>query len=399
MRGCALRSDWRRAAFVGLAIGGVTACEIEKVEIPRPDKSLALHGVLSASAPSQVVLLERTRNGSVAVYAPSFDLESPLGSDSGIAESGAQMTLTAPDGKVFAAIEDSRVNIDRSGRGVYRFYVGGSALVRGAPYRLRVVVSNGVELTAETSLPAGTVKTAPDTGAFNRAKDTLQVAWSAAAGARSYFVRIETPYGPRSFFTDSTHIRFTGDLRNIELDALPRVFIPGFPQTITVSAVDSNYYDWFRTHNASVSGQGLISRVNGGLGVFGSLVRLTLKDIEVTAPQPEPAAGHFDFSGSAEEGLSNSYPWIELYVESVSARRDQGDALTGRYARTDLFARPGCPICGVLGTVKDGHVELAFLAAWSARDTVEYFTGDLHGDTLVGSYRRAGGRVRFTRRR
>ena len=39
----------------------VVACEIEKVEIPRPDRALALHGVLSASAYSQVVLLERTK--------------------------------------------------------------------------------------------------------------------------------------------------------------------------------------------------------------------------------------------------------------------------------------------------------------------------------------------------
>lgn len=394
-----MRSDQWRAGLVVLAMAAVTACEIEKVEIPRPDKGLALHGVLSASAPSQVVLLERTRNGSVSVFAPSFDLESPLGSDSGIAEKGASMTLTTPDGQVLQAIEDSRVNIDHSGDGVYRFYLPGSALMRGEPYRLKVVASNGAVLSAETSLPAGVTAIVPEPGVFNRAKDTMQVSWNASAGARSYFVRIETPFGPRSFFTDSTHIRLTGDLRNIELDALPRVFVPGFPQTITVSAVDSNYYDWYRTHNAALTGQGLINRINGGIGVFGSLVRLTLKEVEVTAPQPEPSAGHFDFSGSAEEGLSNSYPWIELYVESVSARSDQADALTGRYSRTDLFARPGCPICGVLGTVKDGHVELAFLSAWSARDTVEYFTGDLHGDTLVGRYRRAGGPAHFTRRR
>ena len=376
----------------------MTACEIEKIQIPRPDKGLALHGVLSASAPSQVVLLERTRNGSVAVYAPSFDLESPLGSDSGIAESGALMTLTTPDGKVLEAIEDSRVNIDRSGTGVYRFYIAGSALVRGAPYRLKVIVSNGAALTAETSLPAGSTAMS-ESSTFDRARDTMQVSWSVADGARSYFVRIETPFGPRSFFTDSTHVRLTGDLRNIELDALPHVFIPGFPQTITVSAVDSNYYDWFRTHNSAVSGQGLINRVNGGIGVFGSLVRLKLKDVDVTAPQPEPSAGHFAFSGSADDAMFTPYTWLELYVESVAARSDQGDAITGRYGKRSTLSLPGCPVCGLLGTVKNGHVDLAFLRAWSARDTAEYFTGELHGDTLVGSYRGAGGVAHFLRRR
>ena len=59
------------------------ACEIEKVEIPRPAQLVALHGVLSASAPSQVVLLERTRNGSVDVRGPSFELESTTKAPSG----------------------------------------------------------------------------------------------------------------------------------------------------------------------------------------------------------------------------------------------------------------------------------------------------------------------------
>ena len=73
--------------------------------------------------------------------------------------------------------------------------------------------------------------------------------WTATPGARSYFVRVETPYGPRTFFTESTRVRLPAMLRNADVDALPHVFIPGFPQAVTVSAVDSNYYDWYRTHN------------------------------------------------------------------------------------------------------------------------------------------------------
>ena len=44
--------------------------------------------------------------------------------------------IKAPDGQVLRAIEDSRVNIDHSGDGVYRFYLPGGALMRGAPYCL-----------------------------------------------------------------------------------------------------------------------------------------------------------------------------------------------------------------------------------------------------------------------
>ena len=384
---------------MAVAIAAVSACEIEKIEIAPPPSGLALHGVLSASAPSQVVLLERTRNGTVSVYAPSFDLESPLGSDSGIAEGKARMTLTTPDGQVVRAIEDVTVNIDRSGTGVYRFYLPGSALLRGATYRLSVETARGEALTAETSLPGGAAAMVAESATFDRVRDTMVVSWQAVAGAPSYFVRIETPFGPRSFFTDSTRVRLTGDLRNVGLDALPRVFIPGFPQTITVSAVDANYYDWFRTRNTALTGRGLINRVTGGIGVFGSLVRLTFKDIEVTAPQLEPIAGRFDFGGTRDEALSTPYLEFNLYVESAASRSDQGDALSGNYRKRSTLSLPGCPVCGLLGSVKNGHVELAFLRAWSARDTAEFFTGELRGDTLVGSYRGAGGVARLIRRR
>ena len=89
----------------------VSACEIEKVGIPRTESLVSLHGVLSASASTQVVLLERTRNGSVQMFAPPFDLADPIVSDEGVAESRAVVRLTTPDGRVLTAVED---NITRS---------------------------------------------------------------------------------------------------------------------------------------------------------------------------------------------------------------------------------------------------------------------------------------------
>src|SRR5205085_1390570 len=80
--GSALRSKLLIMALVALA----SACELDKTAIPRTEPRLALHGVLSASAQTQVVLLERTRSGRVQLVAPSFDLEDPIGSGEGIAE-------------------------------------------------------------------------------------------------------------------------------------------------------------------------------------------------------------------------------------------------------------------------------------------------------------------------
>jgi hypothetical protein len=389
-----------RAASVAAAatLVVIAACEIEKVDIPRPEQQVALHGVLSASAFSQVVLLERTRNGSVSVFAPPFDLEDPLGSDDGIAETGATVTLTTPSGATLVAREDNR-ELFNTGQGVYRFSLPGSALERAGTYRLSVRTSKGEQLGAETVVPGGVPAVVAESRTFDRASDVLLLEWPASPGARSYFVRVETPFGPRAFFTDDTRVRLSGDLRNTDADGLPRVFIPGFPQAVTVSAVDSNYYDWFRTHNDALSGSGLINRVRGGLGVFGSLVRLRLLDVNVVAPQREPAAGSFRLIGTPTELSATPYQSLELYVESAAARSDQPDALSGRTFRRRSLGEVGCTLCGVLGSAHNGHVELQLLSGWSARDTTDTFVGELRGDTLIGSYRFAGGVARFVRER
>ena len=375
-----------------------SACELDKTAIPRTASQIALHGVLSASAATQVVLLERTRNGSVQFVAASFELEDPIGSDEGIAETGAIVTLRTPDGSVITATEDATTNGGK-GQGVYRFALAGSSLQRNASYHLSVITAAGQVLSAETSVPDGTAATTPTLGTFDRASDTLLLSWPASPGARSYFVRVETPFGPRSFFTDSTHVRLPGLLRNVNVEELPHVFFPGFTQPVTVSAVDSNYYDWYRTHNDPLSGEGLIDRVMGGLGVFGSLVRLRFDSVQISAPQTGPAEGHFQLDTSTIASLAARYLTFDLYVESPAARSGQSDALSGRYVPRVRFGYTGCPVCGLLGTARDGQIELALLNDWSGRDTVEVFDGTLQADTLIGFFRGGGGPFKFVRQR
>jgi len=387
-----------------------TACEIEKVAIERPPAQLALHGVLSATASTQTILLEHTRNGSVQLIAPPFDLGDPVVSDQGIAETGAIMTLQGPGGELYTAQEDNTTRVDGKGQGIYRFAISGSALQRNAPYRLSVVTKTGATLSASTSLPGGTA--APDLSAgllpdvlFDRTRDTMDLRWTAVPGARSYFVRVETPYGPLSFFTESTFVRLPGMLRNTDVTSLPRVFVPGFPQTVSVSAVDSNYYDWYRTRNDAISGEGLVNRVQGGIGVFGSLVRIRLDQVHVVAPQTQSIAGEYVVGGTDLEQLIAPYSSLSLYVESPASRSDQPDLLTGRYTIGVGWKFTGCQTCGLFGTVHGTSVTLALLETgldtkgWSARDTVDLFTGTVKGDTLVGSYRFKGGPFRFVRKR
>ena len=390
----------RSSLLAPLAVLALAGCDLERVAIARTEARVALHGVLSASAPTQVVLLERTRNGSIRPYAPPFDLGDPVVSDEGVAESDALVVLTTPSGQTIVAREDISTRSDAKGAGIYRFSLDGAALERGGSYRLSVRTTKGESLVAETTVPSGTPASVAASRLFDRARDTVTLQWPATAGARSYLVRIETPFGPRAFFTESTHVRLPGDLRNVDQRQLVRVFIPGFPQAVTVSAVDSNFYDWYRTQNDALTGMGLINRVQGGMGVFGSLVRLRFDSVRVVAPQDEPEAGNFVAVGDPAELIGNRYPSFELYVESRSARSDQPDALSGRAQRRRSLGETGCQTCGMLGASRDGRtIELYFLAEWSATDTTEVLTGEIRGDTIVGSFRGFGGIVHFVKQR
>jgi hypothetical protein len=379
-----------------LATTLVGACEYDKTAIPRTTPQLALHGVLSASAVDQVVLLERTNSGRVQLNFPAFDLEDAMGSDSGIAETGALMTLTLPGGGTLVAQEDNHGKPGQ-GEGVYRFGIIGPVLKRNETYRLTVITTRGEQLTAETSVPDGTAAMAPTLGTLNRAVEALTLDWPASPTARSYYVWVEGPYGPMRFFTESTHVQLPGLMRNTTPNNLPHVFFPGFTQAVTVSAVDSNFYDWFRTFNNLLTSEGLINRVSGGLGVFGSLVRLRFDSLQVTAPQTQPVEGHFELDQSTIPALASRYLSFDVYIESPAARRGQSDALSGRYRPRPRIDYHGCPLCGLLGTARNGSIELVLLNNWSAADTVEVFDGTLEGDTLTGFFRHNGGPFKFVR--
>lgn len=114
-------------------------------------------------------------------------------------------------------------------------------------------------------------------------------------------------------------------------------------------------------------------------------------------PQTDPEAGMFQFAGPPEQRHSTPVLGLELYVESRAARADQAHAVSGRYHKRPVLGQVGCVTCGLLGTARDGRVELALLSDWYARDTADVFVGQMRGDTMAGSVRAAGGPVRFVK--
>lgn len=364
----------------------LASCEIGKVTIPSNSPDVVVHAVLNSGAISQVVLLEQTLSGVATVPDTNFDGNDPIASAGGLPIFGATVDVLDSTGRAFRGIEDqvtSSGGVQR-GTGVYRVPLAGSALVLGARYQLRIRTTDGKNVTAFTRVPRADIRsTGALTQTMNRDHDILNVTWTPANSTRTYAIRIETPYGPFFLFTDSTRLRLSGSLRNLFADQLQHVFIPGFRQDVLVAAVDSNFYDYYRTNNDPFTGSGIISRIDGGLGMFGSLVTMTSGTVSVIADRTAAPEGRYRFLPALSPGVSTITQDMTIYVESPSAGPGLPVALSGRYT-----AAVGGRIDGILGQEQDGVITLWFLNNQLEARKAQTFIGRLHGDTLVGSYQR-----------
>jgi hypothetical protein len=370
-----------------------TACKIGEVTVAKTSPVIVVHAVLNPQASNQVVLVERTLSGSIRIPDTSFDATDPIVTGGGIPVSDALVEIIDSTGKATRGVEDRTLNTSGRGGGVYRIPLGTGSLRLGARYQLHVHSLEGEDVTAFARIPAPEVTSSGGfTRTFNRDRDTLLAQWTRVQQARTYAVRVESPFGPFFLFTDSTRFRMTGDVRNLFAGDLQRVFIPGFRQDMLVAAVDSNFYDYYRTNNDPFTGAGIISRVNGGLGLFGALVTLNSGTLTVTANQTEPIEGRFRLASSTG-GAGPVASQFTLYIESNATREDLPSALSGRYITAGVNVRGD----GILGQQFGTTITLALLANQLSGDTVDVFIGELRGDTLSGSYRKAGGISVFLR--
>jgi hypothetical protein len=393
-----LFSDQVRSALLVAAATAVSGCELAETTVPSGSPRLVVHAVLSPTAANQVLLLERTWDGSTEIWktgrAPNPS--DPIGTGGGYGEVLAEIEVIRPDGSVVRATEARFVNTIY-GAGLYFLNIPSSSLTNGGSYQLRVRSSIGEELAAETTLPVFPPNVTNDLVTFDRQRDTLVLTWPPLAAAPAYHVVIDGPYGQTSFFTDSSHLRLTGSLRNVSVEGLPRVFQPGFTQSLTIAAIDSNYYGYFRSSNHSQTGMGLVNRVRGGFGVFGASAPVVRRRLRVVAPFDDPVEGNFRYLGTAADSARTLMIGLTVYVESKSSRATTPDAISGTFA-----ARPGVAIQatgGFLGTRYRDSLTIAFLNNQTLADTIDVFKGRLAGDTIIGEYRFRVGTWRFLRQR
>jgi hypothetical protein len=384
-----------------LCLGALPACELAESTLPATESVIVLHGVLSASSPLQYVLVERTWNGSHVVNtggSPPYNPGDPISTGGGYAEVNAGVEVTTPDGRTLPGTELRLVTADGCCAGVYTFPIVSADLAAGGRYRVRVHTTTGESVTAETTVPAAVAASPLARRPFDRTRDTIALDWPPVPDARGYQLRIETPYGAYTAFTDRTDARLPGGLRNVFVEGLPHVLLPGFRQRVTVTAVDSNFYDYFRTSNDQYSARGLVSRVQGGIGVFGSAVRVAEYELAVSAPFATALEGQYVFHGAAEDSARTLVIGVTLYVESAATQAGQPDALSGSYRPRPGTASAADSVGALLGIRFGDSVRVALLARQALRDTLDVFRAEVRGDTLVGRYRSRLGEWRFVRK-
>ena len=361
----------------------VSSCKFNEITIPQTAPSLVVHAVLNPTLLTQVVLVERTLTGTLPVQDSVFNPADPIRSDGGIPVSSASVVIIDSTGRELAGVED-RLNGGSRGTGVYRINLT-SPLQPGGRYSLRVQTTQGETVTGETRLPRPVVASSGAlTRTFNRDHDTLAIQWTSTPLSRAYAVRIESPFGPYFLFSDSTQLRIVGDARNPFANNLEHLFIPGFRQDIVVAAVDSNFYDYYRTNNDPFTGAGIINRLTGGLGLFGSLYPLTTGSLSVTADQDDPVEGRFRANPPTADPQRIST--LNVYLESKSTRSDLPDVLSGRYTTGSAVTN------GIVGEMTGSRVTLVLVSNQLAHDTLDVFAGDLSSDgrTLTGTFRSRG---------
>jgi hypothetical protein len=146
------------------------------------------------------------------------------------------------------------------------------------------------------------------------------------------------------------------------------VFVAGFTQWLTIAAVDTNFFDYYRSGNSPFTGSGLINRLQGGLGLFGSYVPVLSTAVVVRADPRDPFDGRY--VGSGIQGRESLRLWVDGRSGSVAE-------VTGAYRL------PTNEQFGVLGTLDGNRLRLRAVESADGRVANRLLEGEVRGDTLL----------------
>ena len=383
----------RRFGAPALVAGLLTAgCELADTVAPTLESRVVVHAVLNPLSTQQIVLVEKTLRS--LTFEPG---QQPPRRD---AITGARVVVHGPRGDSSVAAADPAV------AGVYRLpsvtirdgSTGTAApnvlrIRPGERYRLRVETPLGV-VTGTTTVPvSGPVDAARRS--FNVDRDTLRLNVSAVRNAAGFLLRHEARANIAERYQTTLEPALvlplalaTGDPDDQEwsFSFARGLVLPGLAQNFVVAAVDSNY---FRYHVAGFDPFGDDTRGNsltGGVGMFGSVVTLMSKTLDLTAEIDSPVegswtAGRTSLTMPVTMTLYSSpyFPRSSSQFVSVSGRARSAD---GRQLEA-------------YGTI-NGGVGLSFtFVDPTSTEPPTGATGTLSGTSIVLTDSRSGERVTY----
>jgi hypothetical protein len=360
----------RRGLAGVAALAGLAGCDLGSTTIPLSEPQVVVHAILNPSLGSQTVLLEESMTGK-KVQPTTIDPNNPITATGGLPISGAVIRLTGPEGARTAG----EVKVGGRGTGIYT--ITGS-VQPGAQYSL-TIDALGHTVTGSTIVPRTAPPLATAVVPFNRDHQSVSLPIANVDLARAYWVRVEAPFSAFNVFTTDRDVAISGDTRNLFTDDLLRVFFPGFEQTMTVVAVDTNLYDYYRSGNDPFSGVGLISHLKGGIGLFGAMALVERRILDVTKDSTEALEGTYTLRSST----SCCPQTLRVYVESKGATEESGDRISGTWSTGSPLPPPSTLVRGGFYGRRSGDTfDMTF---FDSRSTVESHGGAvaiIRGDTL-----------------
>jgi hypothetical protein len=242
---------------------------VETTPVSPDANTLVVHAVLDPGVRHQIVVVQAT-TGALSAQ---------------MQVTGAVVTITTPDGRTLTAVErhdTAAVTGDvpfPTVTTIYDIDAGGAGLIPGGTYQLRVVAPDGRTVTARTTIPNAVPSTAvAPARTIDRDRDTVSLQWRRVAGARSYQVFVHSKDDSYSVFAD-TSVTLPGTLQ--VQGSGDHVFDHGVSYMLVVMAVDENFFDYYHRLSDDFAATGLVMHLEGGVGVFGSVVTIATRTIVV----------------------------------------------------------------------------------------------------------------------
>jgi hypothetical protein len=334
----------RLNVLMAAVVATSAACEFGEITIPDGEPIVVVQGVMRPDKARQWILVEETFTGAQPIDSTGSLIpgEAPQLPIRRATVTVTNITYDADPCGTTLFLEGVDAPFLPRGPGLYWSPNACPTMRTGDTLALQVRTGNGDVVRGTTVVPgvnafllsAGGdgLRMPGDTLVLNRDRDTL-VASARSPSGRTLQIEVRRPTvaaasAPAFWIAvDSTAVAVPGDLPDILTgfqddtsgipDRFPPVFTAGAFHSVTVGLGDDAYFDFVRSGNIPPSGRGFINRLDGGMGLFGSMVAAT-STLRVVGDLDDAREGTYRLFGT----LLGTAVAVELELYVADSGRD-----------------------------------------------------------------------------